>query len=120
METLGITLIRSHWRILLSRVASDLQFRWIMTKVDHGQKQEHKNPSHYPVKETIMLEKSGEKCLNSAYILLVELPRFAKRPNVCFRQLQKLVTHSASLLQKVICKSPVSTFSSHTICSPSL
>lgn len=53
-----------------------------MTKVDHGQKQEHKNPSHYPVKETIMVEKSGEKCLNSAYILLVELPRFAKRPNV--------------------------------------
>lgn len=42
--TCGFTL-RNHWGILLSRaVTSDLQLRWRMTEVGHGQKQEHKKP----------------------------------------------------------------------------
>lgn len=53
-ETLGFTLMRNHWRILWSSrgVTSDLQFRWKMTEVGHGQEQESKEPPHCPVKET--------------------------------------------------------------------
>lgn len=56
-ETLGFTLMRNHWRILLSRgVTSDLQFRWIMAEAGRGQKRKHKKPPQYAAKETAVVE----------------------------------------------------------------
>lgn len=120
-ETSSFTLMRNHWRILLSRgVTSDLQLRWIMTEVSHARSRNTRSHHNNHAKRGNCSEVMRNSWIlyifwwwNQQDLLKVWWER--TRPSCC--QPWKLVKiFPPSPVQKVeICTCPDSTYSSQTI-----